>query len=417
MKKIKNKSNLIIFILFIAALFFMSVGFAAYNKVLDFSGTVVVQPDGTIYMKSVRLTQNRNASASPGIDPNTGMVDFGLRFTTSKNNEDDYLAVFEIVMANESSYDYVYTVPSYRPTVTKNNTDYSGYVDYTITGISSGHVIPSHTEKTFTITFTFKNPDKNNNGTYIIGGGFIPDLSEDTSATLRGVVDETQTGDLRGSNELAQYSISVMNTYNVAKTFLITTDSEKFETRNLENTGTPQYTINANTTEEVFYFYLKRIPDSDFVSTSEKVRIYLTPLGENGMHTGRVTALVDQTVQNYQDTEAPTISNVNATIQNTVGNVYITWDGDDDSGSVDHYTVVCFNSSGTEVSRRNTTGDVEEYTYTGLSAGTYYFVVFGTDGDGNCATASEITSATQNPGYACKSTQESYRWHFNETNS
>ena len=165
MKKIKNKSNLIIFILFVVTLFFMSIGFAAYNKVLNLSGTAIVQPDGKIYLKSVRLTQSRSSSASPTVDSTTGMIEFNLRFTTSKNNEDDYLAVFEVVMANESSYDYVYTVPSYRPTASKNGTDYSGYVDYSIDGITSGHVIPSKTEKTFTISFTFKNPDKNSNGT------------------------------------------------------------------------------------------------------------------------------------------------------------------------------------------------------------------------------------------------------------
>lgn len=416
--KMKNKGNLIIFILFVAALFFMSVGFASYHQTVNLGGTALIKPDGIIYIKSVRLASSRRATANPQINAN-GFVDFNLSFQAVKNVEDDYNATFEIVIANESSYDYVYTAPNYRPTATKDNVDYSGYIDYSIQGISTGQTIPAKTEKTITVVFNFMSPDTGVAGTYIIDGDFIPDWTEDASATLRGVVDETQTGDLTGSNQLALYEISVMNTYNVQKTFTIIADSEKFETRNLGDTGVPQYTIPANTTEQVFQFYLKIIPGSDFVATNERVRIAIVPTGENQIYAGRVTALVDRTIYNYTDTTPPVISNVTATIQNTNGSVYLTWNGEDDSGqAVQNYTIICYNASGTEISRRTTNGDVEEYTYTGLSAGSYYFTVFGTDQSGNSASASDISSATTSSGYACKSgNAESYKWVFTVTKS
>lgn len=417
MKKIKSKSNLIIFILFVAAFLFMSIGFASYNQLLDLNGTVVVQPDGKIYLKSVRLTSSSSATASPEINTSDGSINFNLRFQTKKNQEDGYEAVFTIVIANESSYDYVYSVPNYRPTASKNGTDYSNYVDYIIDGITPGHVIPAKSEKTFTVTFSFINPE-NSAGTYIIGGDFIPDFTEDENATLRGVVDETQQVDLTGSNTLALVEITVMNTYNVPKTFTIVTDNDKFETRNLTDTGIPQYTIDANTTSQTFQFYMRIVGGSDFVSSSERARILIVPSGESEISAGRITVLVDRTIDNFTDTTPPTISNVTAVIQNSVGTVLLTWEGEDDSGeAVQNYTIVCFNNSnGSEVSRKTTSSDVETYTYTGLSAGTYYFTVFGTDQTGNSASSSQITSATTSPGYACRSTESYYRWKFNVTN-
>lgn len=425
MKKIKmekkNKANLIIFILLLATLFFMTVGFAAYGQVLNLGGTVTLKPDGKIYMKSVRLTGYSAAnevSANPQINPTTGFVDFNLQFTTHGNKQEGYYADFEIVVANESSYDYVYTVPNYQPSATKVNSSDTGVIDYTISGITTGEVIPSHTEKTFTIRFTFRNTNRNP-GTYVVDGDFNPSFTEDESATLRGTVDETQTGDFTGSNELALYEISVMNTYSVPKTFTIISENEKFEARNLDNTGIPQYQIPANTTEEIFQFYLKEIPGSDFVSTSERVRISIVPTGESEIYSGRVIALVDRTIDDFSDTTPPTISNVKAEIQNTNGTVLITWIGDDDSGEdPQNYTIVCFNSDGQEVSRRTTTDSTESYTYTGLSAGNYYFTVFGTDKAGNSASASQITSATTSTGPACRSGEATeYKWVFSVTRS
>ena len=56
MKNTKNKSFKIIVILFIVALAFMTVGFAAYNQLLNISGTATLKPDGKIYIKSVQVT-------------------------------------------------------------------------------------------------------------------------------------------------------------------------------------------------------------------------------------------------------------------------------------------------------------------------------------------------------------------------
>ena len=147
--KIKNKGNLIIIILFVAAFLFMSVGFAAYNQTLNFGGTAILIPDGNIYLKSIRLVSSTRATATPRINE-AGFAEFNLRFQAVRDVELDYSATFEIVVANESSYDYVYTLPPYEPTVSKNGQTYPGYVDYVIPNINTGDIIPAKSEKAFT---------------------------------------------------------------------------------------------------------------------------------------------------------------------------------------------------------------------------------------------------------------------------
>ena len=89
-----KKSSLII-ILFILAIIFMTVGFARYNKTINWNGTAVVKPDGKVYLKSVTLTTHtETASAIPSITQD-GNVDFDLSFHTTTNPDTQYNATFE----------------------------------------------------------------------------------------------------------------------------------------------------------------------------------------------------------------------------------------------------------------------------------------------------------------------------------
>ena len=156
-KKEINKQNLIIIICFILALASMTIGFASYNKVLNIAGTAIVKPDGTFYIDSVTLTSGQHATANPVIT-NGSNVDFNLSFTTVSDQSATYGAVFTIVIKNDSSYDYTYNVPSYTPTASNEIKDYSSYIAYEVSGITSVEKINARSQKTFTVTFTFTNP-------------------------------------------------------------------------------------------------------------------------------------------------------------------------------------------------------------------------------------------------------------------
>ena len=410
-----NKLNSIIICAFLIALAFMSIGFASYNKLLNFSGTAVVKPDGRVYIKSVTKGTHTNATSNPQRTNNNTSIDFNLSFTTHNTQNETYVAVFNVVIANESSYDYVYHVPDYSPTLSKGNSSFSQYIDYEVNGIRTGDTILSHTEASFTITFTMQRPESGT-GTYNVDGDFTPPLEEDTSASIMGVVDTSVVGDLRGNNELTEFTMHVMNTYNVQRSFTIEVDSDKFVTRNLENTGVPSHTIEANSDGD-FRFYIAKKDDAEFIVDREKVKVLLVPTGESGIKAGIVTILVDITNTTYVDETPPTISNVSASIENTEGSATATWDGEDES-NIQFYTIIAY-KDGTEVRRVNTQdGETETYTFTGLDAGSYYFVVIGTDNSNqhNTASATDIQNATSDPGYASKSETQPFKWRFTVQN-
>ena len=421
MKKVKDlnekntnkKSNIFIIILFIIALLFMSVGFALYNATVNINGTVVVKPDGKIYIDSVTVvnSQTSHAQANPKISADKQNVDFNLSFTTVSNEQNPvYKATFKILLKNDSSYDYIFSEPSYNPTVTNGNNDYKDHLNYELLDIENGDVIASKTQREFTVVFTFNNPEEDT-GTYTVGGDFTPTLDEDTSANLLFAITGTKQGDLRGDNEFAEFTIKVSNTYNINKSFTIGINSTKFLVKDRTQTSSAQYTIDANDPGTSYTFYIQKIPGTEHTVDEERIKVQATYDGKT-VDVGKISILVDRT-NIVVDNDPPEISNVSAEILNDEGHAKVTWDGTDDS-NVDYYTVVAY-KDGTEVGRGNTTSDEEEYEFTNLSAGSYYFVVFGTDKVGNVP--SDISNPSTTSGPVVKSSTDSYKWRFNVINS
>ena len=312
MKKTKNKSFLIVIILFIAALTFMTVGFAVYNAMVSINGTTTLKPDGKIYIKSVTV---KSLSTTATVNPaptftDSGITDFNLSFTTDTNLNTVYQAVFEVTIANESSYDFLYNTPEYNFTVLKDGVVYSNLVTTEVTGITNGENIPSNTEKKMDVKIIFSNPDLVTTGVYIINGEFVPNLKEDTVGRLIGEVDTSIIGDLRSPNETAAFTVNVISTYSESKNFTITvSDTNKYIVVDSNGLQNHQYTISANNSGENFTFYLKKATGNfDFNTEIEKVKILVVPSGESGISAGRVSVRVD--TNGPTDTVAPNISNV-----------------------------------------------------------------------------------------------------------
>ncbi len=409
-----KKSSLII-ILFILAIIFMTVGFARYNKTINWNGTAIVKPDGKVYLKSVTLTTHtETASATPSITQD-GNVDFDLSFHTTTNPDTQYNATFEIVIANESSYDYIYNAPVYEPTVVKDGVLYNDIIDYQITGLSHGDTVPKRSERTITITFTFTNPTTEETGIYEVDGNFIPDVTEDLNSKILAAVDTSITGDLRGNNTVAAFSVHVTSTYDESKTFTVVADSSKYAVTNSNGVGTPSFSINANS-ESDFTFHLKKVDGAEYNASRERVRIYVVPTGGENINAGLVNVLVDVT---EYDTEPPVISNVVATVENTDGSVTVSWAGTDNSESIDTFTIITFTDDGTQVGNPLTiSASNTSHTFTGLAEGDYFFVVFGEDSSGNTATAAQIEAAktsTATSGVACRSATVNAKWTFSVT--
>ena len=421
MKKTRNKSFLIVIILFITALTFMTVGFAAYNAMVNIVGSTTLKPDGKIYIKSVEV---KSLTATATVDPDPvftdyGITEFNLSFETDNNLNTQYQAVFEITIANESSYDFLYNTPEYSFTVIKDGNVYSNLITATVSGITNGENITSNTEKAFDVTITFSNPDLVTTGTYIVNGEFIPNLKEDTVGRLIGEVDTSIVGDLRGSNEMAAFTVNVISTYSESKTFTITVaDTNKYIVVDSNGLQNHQYTITANNPGEDFTFYVKKATGNfDFNTEIEKVKILVVPSGESGVNVGRVSVRVD--TNGPTDTVAPNISNVTVEYNSSNYALLVSWQATDNMGesALDDYTIIPYKKGAgdTYEAQPSVTTVNKSYTFTNLRDGIYYFTVYGKDTDGNVATALEIQRAETTEGHACKSADFDAKWEFTVT--
>ena len=412
--EIIKKNN--ISILFFLTLICMTIGFASYNQILNIAGSASLVPGGVISIKSVKTVALTNAAATPEIINNNNSIDFNLSFTTIKKENITYEASFDITISNETFEDFVFNMPDYKLDIIrevdgKYESIDPAYAGWKITNADIGDKIPAKSEKTFRIVFNFQNPEESGDITYFINSNFTPSVSNDEDAILMGSVADAGTGDLRGSNESAKFTMKVINTHTVEKIFTIgVKNTDKFAVQNPNN----EYTIPANS-EKTFEFYLTKVDRVEYPYDSTNVDIIITSQGVS-YSTGSVSVLVDQTII-VKDTTAPIISNVSATIENTEGNVILTWEAVDDV-TIDNYIIYVYKQNGTTFERVNTidTKSIEKkYTVSGLAEGTYYFTVTGVDNSGNTATEAEINSATTAQGAASRSESAEYRWNFTVT--
>ena len=409
----KDYTNLIVFALLLVVLILMTVGFSYYQKTLSIGGSVILYGNGNIYISNVQTITLRNATATPTYDASS--VDFNLIFdNANQSNNTDYSAVFDVTITNDSVFDYTWHMPNYHPTVYGINTEQyydTSLVSYSVSGISTGDTIPSKTTLTYRITVTFTNPQVNAEQ-FEIDGAYHETSSNqevDTGSLIASAV--LHSGDLRGSNAIANYQMEVINTYSTAKTFTIsTTDSAKFVATTSGGNTPVQYTIPANTTQ-TYNFSLMKANNAQYGTGTQRVDMLIND-GTSNINANYVVALVDQNVF-YPDTTAPEIWGVSATMLNDAGQVAVSWSGTDNV-AVDHYSVIVFDSSDTEVTRVSTSDASTSITVTGLGDGNYYFTVIGYDTatPSNTATSEDISRANTGRGHASRTNETNYTWYY-----
>ncbi len=408
----KSYTNIIVVALLLVVLGAMTVGFAFYRQTLNIGGSAIVVGNGNIYISNVTVGTLRNATTTPTYDASS--IDFNLYFdSTNATNNTDYSATYTITVTNDSVYDYAWVMPGYTPTVYGMNMEKyydTSQIRYTVSGISAGDTIPSKGSATYTVTFTFTAPDVNETQ-YEIDGDYHQVTSNiDTGSLLASAI--VSSGDLTGSNTICAYQVEVINTYKTAKTFTLSAvDSSKFVVTDASGVSPLTFTVPANTSD-TYTFYLQKANSAQYGTETQRVDLVFND-GTTSASANYVIALVDQNIF-YPDEIAPYISNVSATILNTVGSVSVSWQGRDNV-AIDHYSVIVFNSSNTEVKRQSTSDASTTLTITGLSDTNYYFTVIGYDTatpTANTASASDIRDATTNEGHACRTNEEFYDWHF-----
>jgi len=423
-KREKKKITLhgVLIIVFFVTLFFMTLGYASFSTLLDFSGTVIVKAEGKVYIKSVESVVLDNSTANPTIESDDVSIDFNLSFITQTNNSlASYAASFDVTLVNESFSDYTYTESNYDYYIVRGTDPNTAtlvdnsLLNYEIVGLSSGDTIRSGEEVTFTVNFLFTNPDRTGD-TYVVNGEFIPQTTEEEEAhLLASVVGSNPTGDLRGNLDIAEFDLAMVSTYNYSKQFTISLSSDKYLVTDSNGNALGNLTINANESSGSYKFYIKEKVGNDYTVDTERVTVYINSDNEQ-INAGRISLLVDKTLYVY-DTTPPIITNVLATINNDDGCVDLTWHGEDDS-NVLKYMISVYNANDGLVKTVDTNSDNEYYTVNGLGDGynevSYYFVVYGVDNSSN-HNSGESYVATATNDYAYKSSLGTYRWQFRVT--
>lgn len=407
MKK-NNKISMIINIIFILVFSFISIGYAAYNKQLNINSNLSLVGNGELYIRSIDLVDSSNVTNSVTPTIVNSQVNFNITFNGTSNT---YFANYLVTIVNNTFYDYTYTGIDMNHSLSRTDNIQDGSsLDINISGIANGDAIRARTTKTFNIIVTLD--AKDHNATYVTE--ILSNVNNEVVQEAKLLASITpKQGNLRTDNR-ALFTLDVISTFGYDRTFNINISDSNFELVNSSNNALGALTIHANS-EETYNFYVRAAANASFVNDSKTTSITLSSSGYPRITVDSITLLVTQNAV-VTDTIPPVVGNVSLTMNDTEGSATATWSLIDYGISgVDHYMINLYNSSNTLVNTYRGT-DATSYTFTDISAGTYYIVVYAIDDSGNSG-SSYVNSATTSSGYASKSNNATFKWRYNVTNN
>lgn len=400
--------NIIIYLFVLVIISFMSIGYAYYGQLLEFSGTVSLEPDGKFRIDNVMLVDSSNVISSELPIFSENSIEFNLVFG---GTNEDYYATYTADLINESSYNYTFNAFNFTPTVTASGGG-TGQLSLEVSNISDGDVISSGEVRTITLKLVLTVSD--------------PDQSYDASGKTDVTLDQSEKGsilasvsplsiDLTGSNESAMVTLEVINTYSRDITFNLKSSNGNFSLVNNDGANLGSFTILANSTDS-YQVYLKKSDGSIFYDTSDSTILVLQCTSIGNVNTDKITIAVD--ISEAPDIEIPEIGEISFVINNNEGQADLSWSRLDSGGtSITGYTILLYNSvDDSLVNTYNTDNDLTSYSMTGLAEGSYYVKIYGTDQAGNNGSG-YVNDATTSTIYCRKSLVVDFKWVFSVTNN
>jgi len=409
----KNKKlniSIFLWLVVLGLITFMTMGYAYYGKLLTLQGVVNIPNYGTVSITSVTVADSLSVTENTPATTDGTSLNFDL---TISGQTDEYYITYLVTILNDTVEDYVYVTTNINPSIVSVSGNNTATSEVEVIGIEDGDTIPSKQSVQVQLKLIFHPSDPND--TYTATGDTNVETDANNTGNLLGSITSARVGDLTGSNTVTSFTMDVINTFDSSKTFRVTiANTQNFIICNSSGGTLSDFTIAANS-EDTYTFYIKKKPNGNFPNEIETVSLVLKSTGLPNCQLGVVQISVDTNV--VVDNDAPYISNVQATINNTNGSVDVSWDAEDDS-TITQFTVYAYNTNNTSTPAKTvTTNGDTNVTVTGLSAGTYYFVVVGKDSSNNTATQTEINNATTSRGHASKSNELECRWVFNVNSS
>ena len=420
MKRDKKKTNdnlyiklsLFLSLFFVAIIMFMSVGYALYTQVINVSGNVALNTQGSFKISNVRKVLSSNTSeAIPSWTDNS--INFNLSFIKSDEEDPTYSASYDVTVSNDTFFERLISSFNFNFTITDGEGEELGVLEYEVENFQHDDVLDALSEKTYRVNFTFT-PSKDSDIYDVVGEGTIDSVEKAYGDFSLHSISPT-TGSIKDNN-LQRIVISLNSTYESNRVINIVCNSDKVEV--VDSNGSPigSFTLSANSQEQEFIVYLKAKDDALFPDETYTTSLSVTSSGLPSLSLGNITLAVDKH-EEYVDSYPPVISNVVANMSNEVGTVDITWSGTDDFSGIDSYTILVLRDN--EVINTFDVGNVNNYTINGLSteakAYTYNFKVYGKDLLGNTASSDDINNCSTASGYCSMTGDNSYQWVFNVT--
>lgn len=410
----KNKLSLIVTIITISIFLFTSVGYAIFSQRIGFKGNVTFKAGGEIAITNAILSSYSNLTnpQNPTFDKDSITFDLTFNVESNDNLDDDYKAVYEITLSNASFFDYEFASAVFNPDVeTLNNQDMT--VSYDIEGIEMGEIIPRLTTRTFTLII---NMYPKIAGEYTVGGNSNVNVEEEETqeptGSLLASIPKNSSVNLRNGNVRDSVTLTVANTYDTAQSFTLSINNSNFKIVDSNGNDLGNLTVPANTTQSYnVYFEIK--PNVKFATDSQTTNLTFFKNGGN-INLGSVKILVDKD-ETLLDSDAPIISDVNATFVREEGRINLTWSATD-VNNIDYFIVEVYDDTDTLIKTINTDDGSRNCAVSGLTNGTYYFKVYGVDSRKNNG-KKQATSCTNSEGKCSRSTSSSYKWVFTVTYS
>ncbi len=404
----KNKKlniSIFLWLVVLGLITFMTMGYAYYGKLLTLQGVVNIPNYGTVSITSVTVADSLSVTENTPATTDGTSLNFDL---TISGQTDEYYITYLVTILNDTVEDYVYVTTNINPSIVSVSGNNTATSEVEVIGIEDGDTIPSKQSVQAQLKLIFHPSDPND--TYTATGDTNVETDANNTGNLLGSITSARVGDLTGSNTVTSFTMDVINTFDSSKTFRVTiANTQNFIICNSSGGTLSDFTIAANS-EDTYTFYIKKKPNGNFPNEIETVSLVLKSTGLPNCQLGVVQISVDTNV--VVDNDAPYISNVQATINNTNGSVDVSWDAEDDS-TITQFTVYAYNTNNTSTPAKTvTTNGDTNVTVTSLSAGTYYFVVVGKDSSNNTATQTEINNATTSRGHASKSNELACKWVF-----
>ena len=372
---------------------------------------------GKIEITNIQYISSENVASHDPPVFNDMTAEFNIKFMKDQNStSDNFNITYEVTLFNDYVKDYIFRGFDFNPIIRSAASSDSAIMHLDLNGVANGDVIPAGTSKTFRVTLWLE--VTNPYGSYTTEVGTDVNTTETMEEEV-GSITATVTpssGDLTGNNDHIQISVAVTNNYPTDKTFTMQLSNSNLKLENQSNQTLGSFMVSGSSSE-TFTVYVSKQNGAAFLNTSTTTDLIISPDGLANVTAGSLTFAVDK----FEGVDNDPIVVANASISMhrssasaapTVGRINATWTRVDEGGTpVQDYVVTLYNSAGSTAATYHTNSGATSCSFSNISNGSYYIVVYGIDGNNNSG-ATYAASATTGSGYATKSTTSSFTWTF-----